>query len=288
MERERDQSVGMIVVLAIGIPLGLHLALFPSLRRLLLQKGITRINYADKQVPTAGGIAIVVSYVVTLCSVAFYAHWCGLLVVVPASIVVMCGGAILMGLWGWLDDVSADKAAKGFRGHLAVLIREGRMTSGLWKVVGGGTTALLASIPFSKDLVELVGHTLLLSLSANLLNLFDLRPTRALKMSWLLLAFCFFSSWSLSESAMWLIPILTGTLLFFFPDSRQRIMLGDTGANALGFIAGMLLMQSQPFALQLAITLVMMILHILAEFISFSQVIQSVGWLRRVDQLGRR
>ncbi len=88
-----------------------------------------------------------------------------------------CGG---LGLY---DDLTGTGSAKGLRGHFAAL-REGEVTSGAIKVAGIGGTALVTG-PLARGgrggVVDGVLSALLIAASANALNLFDLRPGRAVK-----------------------------------------------------------------------------------------------------------
>ena len=74
---------------------------------------------------------------------------------------------------------------------------------------------------------------LLIALAANLFNLLDLRPLRALKAFWLL------GSLLLAGGAPFPLAALLGLSLAYVPqEARRTVMLGDTGANALGAVMG--------------------------------------------------
>jgi UDP-GlcNAc:undecaprenyl-phosphate GlcNAc-1-phosphate transferase len=130
----------------------------------------------------------------------------------------------------------------------------------------------------------------LLALTTNLVNLFDLRPARAIKVFWLLLLIAIACALPLSAPPSvwaWVLPVLSATVLHFPYDAQGRLMLGDTGSNFLGFVAGFCLVTSATVTIQLGFLLLFGLLHLLAERISFSRVIQSVNWLHRMDQWGR-
>ena len=88
-----------------------------------------------------------------------------------------CGG---LGLY---DDLTGTGSAKGLKGHFTAL-RDGEVTSGAIKVAGIGGTALVTG-PLARGgrggVIDGVLSALLIAASANALNLFDLRPGRAVK-----------------------------------------------------------------------------------------------------------
>jgi len=108
----------------------------------------------------------------------------------PAAIAGLGAGAL-----GALDDLVGDSSSKGLRGHLAAALR-GEMTTGVIKIVGLGATGLLSAWmvdrsregtrpPGAGPMGTLVGGAVIAG-SANIANLLDLRPGRALKVVLLL------------------------------------------------------------------------------------------------------
>jgi len=108
------------------------------------------------------------------------------------------------GALGCYDDLAGGNDRHGFRGHLGALAR-GEVTTGAVKIAGIGAAALAAGIlldgrnsgsravgapsaPGQRSsalarLTDVVINTGLVAGSANLVNLFDLRPGRAIKVS---------------------------------------------------------------------------------------------------------
>jgi UDP-GlcNAc:undecaprenyl-phosphate/decaprenyl-phosphate GlcNAc-1-phosphate transferase len=191
------------------------------------------------------------------------------------------------GMVGAYDDLYGTTQAKGLRGHLRAL-RSGELTSGTIKVLGVGCSAATAAAliqrgrpgcpkPMCRVLDGLV-DTALIAATANLINLFDLRPGRAAK-----------------------VVILLGTGLFGFgaapavgaaagslpTDLAARSMLGDCGANALGAAAGTAAAQSLPRRFRLLALGAVVALNLASERVSFTEVIEGTPLLRRLDQLGR-
>jgi hypothetical protein len=84
--------------------------------------------------------------------------------------------------FGGYDDLAGDDAARGFRGHLAALAR-GEVTSGAVKFAGIGATGLASALLLGGGPADAAINAGLAAGGANLLNLFDLRPGRALKVA---------------------------------------------------------------------------------------------------------
>ncbi len=185
-----------------------------------------------------------------------------------AAAVVAALGAGAVGAYDDARD-GADRA-KGFRGHWGAL-RQGRLTGGAVKVLGIGATGLLSAHLAGRRDVLVAGGVV--AASANLLNLLDLRPGRALKAGGL-------AAVVLSQPG----PAAACTALL--PgDLGERTMLGDAGANALGAVLGLALLRRAPARPALA---VLVAVTAASEVVSYSRVIDSVGPLRWADRLGRR
>ena len=117
--------------------------------------------------------------------------------------------------------------------------------------------------------------------AANLANLLDLRPGRALKVA---LA-CGIPLALRDRPAA---AAVTGAGLVVLPDDlRGRSMLGDTGANPLGAAVGLAAAQVLGTRGRLATLAVVTALNLASERVSFSAVIERHELLRRVDAWGR-
>ena len=177
---------------------------------------------------------------------------------------------------------------KGFHGHLQAL-SQGKVTTGALKIVGIGTGAALGALGIGRSrgtgLGSWVLDTTLIAGSANLANLFDLRPGRCLKVATL--------------AALPLIPVkdtatplaagaIATSALALPADLGEREMLGDTGANALGALLGSAWAQKTGTGGKIIGVLGVLALTAASEKISFSQVIAKTPGLRTIDQLGRR
>jgi UDP-N-acetylmuramyl pentapeptide phosphotransferase/UDP-N-acetylglucosamine-1-phosphate transferase len=249
---------------------------------------LDRVNHRGRTVSLAAGPALAVAAAGTAAAGAASG---------PAAIAALIAG-LGSGAVGLYDDIVGarpeQKSVKGFRGHLAAL-REGRITSGLVKVGGIGLAGLVSSALFSagrggKTPASRSGrlaHVLLgagvIAGTANLVNLFDLRPGRALKVGVLmaapLAATCAggFTAGPLGAAGM-LLP----------DDLDERVMLGDAGANALGALLGLgMAARSGPFV-RGALLAGIAGLTLASEKVSFTAVIERTPVLRRLDALGRR
>ena len=212
---------------------------------------------------------------------------------------------------GALDDLAGDSSSKGLKGHLGALAR-GQVTTGAVKVLGLGVTGLVTAALVDRDLRRqratpvatsgatagstwgpppptfadtLVGGAVVAG-SANLLNLLDLRPGRALKAT--LLGAAALSA-SRSAAARSTAAAAAGAALgVLAPDLRGEAMLGDTGANSAGALLGTALVQATGRRGRLAALAVLTGLTLASEKVSFTRVIESTPVLRELDALGRR
>ncbi|MET8910168.1 hypothetical protein [Micromonospora sp. NPDC004551] len=219
----------------------------------------------------------------------------------PAGAAALLAG-LGAGSVGLYDDIVGarpdQKAAKGFAGHLAAL-REGRVTAGLVKIAGVGAAglgaaALLAADPrvaahprrqragaLGRGLDVLLGAGVVAG-TANLVNLLDLRPGRALKAGMLLGAPL--SAGPFGGVAAGAVGAAGGLVR---EDLDERVMLGDSGANALGALLGVSLAARTGPLGRAGVLAVLAALTAASEKVSFTQVIQRTPGLRHLDELGR-
>jgi UDP-GlcNAc:undecaprenyl-phosphate/decaprenyl-phosphate GlcNAc-1-phosphate transferase len=202
------------------------------------------------------------------------------------------------GALGCYDDLAGTQDRHGFRGHLGALAR-GEITTGAIKIAGIGATALAASILLDRRdpgtpsqqaaalarLTDVVINTGLVAGSANLVNLFDLRPGRAIKVS--LLASLALSLGGPEARAAAAAP--AGAAAALLPeDLGERAMLGDSGANALGAMLGVAAAASLPRRSRVLVLGAITALTAASEKVSFTDVIARTPALNWLDMLGRR
>jgi hypothetical protein len=209
--------------------------------------------------------------------------------------------------FGGYDDLKGSGQRRGFRGHLGALAH-GEVTSGAVKLAGIGATgvaaALLAgagdpALPGGRTpggrtpggrtpggaVADLVINTGLIAGGANLLNLFDLRPGRAIKVT--LAAGTALGA--ASPAARTAVAAPLGAALALLPeDLGERAMLGDCGANALGGMLGAAAAASLPRPARVTILAAVAGLTAASEVVSFTKVIEQTPPLRWLDMLGRR
>ena len=70
-------------------------------------------------------------------------------------------------------------------------------------------------------------------------------------------------------------------------DLHERLMLGDAGANVIGAVLGLGVVLGRGEATRITALVVLIVLNVAAEVISFSAVIERVPWLRAADRFGR-
>lgn len=227
------------------------------------------------------------------------------------------------GVFGLIDDLgetsarsgdpsSAQAPAKGLRGHLGALSR-GEVTTGSLKIAGIGASALAASVIAGSGSprrgggngligtahrrgrgamyrVATVGiDAALIAGSANLANLFDLRPGRVLKVVGAHgVALIGFERRREGVPTAWSAGIMGACAAAARDDLAERTMAGDCGANALGALVGFTASRALPLPARLAALTAVVGLTFASEKVSFSKVIAGNRALSYVDGLGRR
>ena len=197
---------------------------------------------------------------------------------------------VVTGSLGLYDDLAGETHARGLGGHLRAL-RGGQVTTGLVKMVGlFGAAAVTAgsgrqrSTP--RTIAGVVADAALVSGTANLVNLLDLRPGRALKAVTLLAAPVAVLG---RDGGAEVAAGLVGTAAVLLPgDLGERRMVGDCGANTLGALAGWLLVDRLGRTGRTAALAVVVGLTLASERVSFSAVIDRTPALHAIDAWGRQ
>lgn len=254
--------------------------IFPRLRRMLEHAGLTRPNYRGNWVPVGGGLIFLLA----------------VLTVYPAIGIDRRGFLFLfafavMTLAGLLDDLFGDRRASGLQGHFRLLL-EGQVTTGALKAAAGVLLGLLAASvdkEAGETALRLIVEAAVIALSANAVNLLDLRPGRAGKafvaICILLLALAW--PWVRHPEAVPMAVVLGAVLNYLPHDLRAQVMMGDAGSNALGIALGLGSVWLAPAALLPVWLGALVVLHLVAERVSISRLVEKNGFLNYLDNLGR-
>jgi len=192
----------------------------------------------------------------------------------------MAVGAVGAAAFGAYDDLAGSGDRRGFRGHLGAL-RQGEVTTGAVKLGGIGVTGLVSAALAGGSPADLIVNAGLVAGGANLLNLFDLRPGRAIKVVAV-------SGALIGTAGPDRVAAPLGAALALLPeDLGERAMLGDAGANALGAMLG-----AAAAGLSRPARIVVLAgiagLTAASEKVSFTKVIARTPALNWLDMLGRR
>jgi UDP-GlcNAc:undecaprenyl-phosphate GlcNAc-1-phosphate transferase len=191
-------------------------------------------------------------------------------------------GALAFGVY---DDLAGSGKRRGLRGHLGALAH-GEVTTGAVKLAGLGAAGLASGLLIGGAPADVVIDAGLVAGGANLLNLFDLRPGRAIKVaaaSGALIAAAGGADGRAAAAAPF-----GAALAMAREDLGERAMLGDAGANALGAMLGAAAAVSLPRPARLALLAGITALTAASEKVSFTKVIERTPPLRWLDTLGRR
>jgi UDP-GlcNAc:undecaprenyl-phosphate GlcNAc-1-phosphate transferase len=262
----------------------------PFFYRFMIEGGLVKPNYREEQIPAVAGLIFLVLIPLTTALGMIFA----VKSFTTVNAVLFLWVVIGMGLIGFIDDVVGNNDYKGFRGHLKALFKEHRLTTGGFKAIFGAIIALVFSIA-SANLISaklefwtVVSSFLLVTLSANTINLFDLRPGRAGKMYIVgfVLVLMFTKDFEVYTGLF--IPILA-IMLYYLPyDLKGRVMMGDVGSNLLGASLGMMMVWMFSDLGKLVAMVLLVALHLAAEKMSFSKIIDQHRFLNKLDDLGRR
>lgn len=192
--------------------------------------------------------------------------------------------AAMCGL-GLMDDLWGSREVGGFAGHFRRLLCEGKVTTGVVKAIGGGVVGVGAGYQISNgDPARWVTTALLVPLSANLLNLVDLRPGRAAAVFFLALGVTYITALG-SLQAGWIVAsVAVIALAWAVPDSLGKAMMGDSGSNSLGAALGVTMAINTGIIFQSAAILVIAALHLYSEKCSISNLIERNRVLNWIDR----
>ncbi len=254
----------------------------------MARAGLVRSNYAARRVAFPAGAPLIACSLIALAPLAVLDDRADLDLLDPELqrwMVYVLGVALL----GLLDDAlgrgGADDTARGWRGH-ARAVSSGRFSTGAIKAVGALALAAYATSGLGQQGIDYVADLLLLLLTTNLFNLLDLRPGRVEKVFALLLAGLCLGAWTaepIELLGLFIGPVAVGAAFTL----RERAMLGDTGSNLVGALAGVAMLVTLGDTGRWIALALIVALTIFGEFRSISKTIDSVPPLRWLDSLGR-
>jgi UDP-GlcNAc:undecaprenyl-phosphate GlcNAc-1-phosphate transferase len=271
-------------------------ALAPALLRHLADSAHTRPNYRGRQLPCPFGVLTLAAALVALIPLMLIQQLGSqeLFYPVQLTVAVYALGVLALGL---VDDTLAHRPAeaahaadapppqRGWRGHGAALLR-GQFSTGALKAAGSLGLALLAIGHLGLSNGRWLLASAVLVLATNVFNLLDLRPGRATKAFVALGGALALGSWQLRT--LWALGLFAGPALVAGAyDLRERAMLGDTGANLLGALAGLWLVLTLSGGEQLVALALLVAITLYGEIRSISGLVERTPGLRQLDSWGR-
>jgi UDP-N-acetylmuramyl pentapeptide phosphotransferase/UDP-N-acetylglucosamine-1-phosphate transferase len=269
--------------------LALAAVLAPVLLRALSDGGHTKVNYRDRALPCPFGVLALAAGLLALIPLALLHRLASSNVFEPQAlpVAVYALGVLALGL---IDDTlardgSGPRAQRGWRGHGAAALR-GELSTGVLKAAGSLGLALFAMSYLGLSNGRWLLATGVLVLATNVFNLLDLRPGRSLKA--FVLVGAGLTIGSSDVRPLWALGLFAApALVAGLYDLRERAMLGDTGANLLGALAGLWLVLTLSGIGQLIALAVLAAVTVYGELRSISELVERVPLLRELDSWGR-
>lgn len=247
---------------------------------LVVKYDLRRPNFRDHRIPSVAGLAFVLAGI----WVYLYEWRTNIFDPRPAAayLLAVCGFGLL-GLW---DDLRGNRSVGGFRGHFQALAH-GRLTTGAAKAIGGGLISLAAAYLIAgPSISRIILDAVLIALSANALNLLDLRPGRAL-FGFLVGAAVLIGTllWHHAGYVGFLFYVAVAAAVILYPlDAAGFAMLGDTGANSFGAVLGVAAALFFSPLWQLVCVLLLLGFQIWCEGHSLTEAIEGNALLRGIDR----
>jgi UDP-GlcNAc:undecaprenyl-phosphate/decaprenyl-phosphate GlcNAc-1-phosphate transferase len=273
---------------ALALSLALAAVLVPAWIRDMRRAGLVRENWRGRIVAFPAGAVLAAVALVALAPLALLDDRADLDLLdsdLRRWIVYVIGVALL----GLLDDslgrAGESDSPRGWRGHVRALL-SGRFSTGAIKAVGAFALAAYAVSGRGREELDYLADLALLLLATNLFNLLDLRPGRVEKVFFVLIAGLCLGAWTaepLELLGLFIGPVAVGAWFTL----RERAMLGDTGSNLIGAVAGVSLLETLGDPERLIALAVVGALNLYGEFRSITAAIDRVPLLRQLDSLGR-
>jgi UDP-GlcNAc:undecaprenyl-phosphate GlcNAc-1-phosphate transferase len=258
------------------------LVLAPAFRASLADNGFVRENYRGERLPFPFGVAVVGAAAVALVPLAliYAAADDSLVEDTPSVVLTFALGVAALGL----ADDALSGASRGWRGHGAAVMK-GSFSTGALKAAGTLGLALWVTSGEASFGDQLLA-TGVLVLATNLFNLLDLRPGRSVKGLVLLGAALMIGEGELhtfERLGLFIGPLLVAGVF----DVRELAMLGDTGSNLTGALAGLWLVFALGTTGQIVALIVLALITAYGEFRSISDLVDRTPGLSHLDSIGR-
>ncbi len=276
-------ALPLLIASAIAAPMA------PAVLRALREGGHTRVNYRGRPLPFPFGVLILGAALLALIPLVAIERLASAGVIesqLLPTLIYALGVACL----GLIDDAYGAGgrervAPRGWRGH-ARAVHRGELSTGALKA-GGSLGLALVLMSFAE---HSTGRWLLASavlvLATNLFNLLDLRPGRTIKAFVLLGAGLIAGSGELRP--LWALGLFAGPALVAGAyDLRERAMLGDTGANLIGGLAGLWIVLTLSATGQAIALALLLLITVYGEFRSISALVEKTPGVRWLDSVGR-
>ena len=254
--------------------------MIPLFKNLLVESNCIRPNYKGEMIPVSMGIVFLPMIIINGIILAFFT----VDFISLSCLFIFIFGMMAMFVAGIIDDTIGNRDVSGLKGHFKSLFK-GTLTTGGFKALFGGFVGLIISVSISKDIIDIVVNTLVIALSTNLMNLFDLRPGRAIKVYLVIMITIFFTL----SGYIQILPllILPNVLAYFNFDLKAKAMMGDTGSNVLGISIGILMVLGYTLKVRIVWLVFLVLIHLLTEKFSLTKIIEKNKVLNFIDRLGR-
>ncbi|MGI8792556.1 MAG: hypothetical protein ACR2H3_05180 [Acidimicrobiales bacterium] len=276
----------MIVAAALGTGIAVGWVVWLLLRDVFSGESFARKNFRGAKIATAVGLVLPITVAVVEAGRVIIAR---LGQGQPATTLGRVATLVLVfgfGLLGLVDDLAGGND-RGFRGHLMALVK-GRLTTGALKLFGGAFVAVAAAaLVAGPGWGSLLLDAAVIALAANLGNLFDRAPGRTTKMATLAMA-ALAAATLMPPSLAGPAVVLGAAVALLGAELREEAMLGDTGANVVGAVAGLAVVLTLSTVPRVIVAASLLALNLISEVMSFGTVIDRVPPLRVFDRLGRR
>ena len=279
----------------------------PLLLRTLAGAGHTHSNYRGRELPFPFGVLVLAAAALALIPLTLLERLGSVgpfsESLIPISIYAF--GVLALGLvddtlplrgnralaGDTREDAPRGEYPRGLRGHCAALLG-GQLSTGVLKAFGTLGLALFATdldglgLNLGTSKTRWLLAAAVLVLATHVFNLLDLRPGRATK-AFVLLGGAL-AIGAADVRPLWALGLFVGPALVAGAyDLREQAMLGDTGANLLGALAGFWLIQTLSDTGQLVALALLALITVYGEFRSISELIERTPGLRQLDSWGR-